>query len=230
MGYVMSVYLQKDLWADSKASKREKLLAMKQRQIAFVDIAKAQLSSLGFEFGQTLKLPGAYAYSAKKNGQNIRVGIKTAADRWVGVPRQPNGEWGLLSSVDLVFVVTVDVFQAPSEVEIYEFDPAAIIEKAKKVYATAAANGQTGLQWIPLDHHDGRSSTSMSAGPLGQVGKKIVVQKIEWIGDAVSASEEVANADEVFSSVGGLTITEAKRRLALTFGVTPDAIDITIRG
>ena len=29
---------------------------------------------------------------------------------------------------------------------------------------------------------------------------------------------------------GPLTIAEAKRRLALTFGVLPDAIEITIRG
>ncbi len=224
----MTTTLNRDLWANEDASKKEKLLVMKQRQVAFVEFAKAKLAGLGFEFGASLKLPGAYAFQTKKDGKSIKVGIKTAADRWVGVPRQPNGQWGLLSAVDLVFVVTVDSFYTPSEIQLYEFDPLVVIEKAKKVYATAATHGQTGLQWIPLDHHEGRSSTSMSAGPLGPVGKVIVAEQIKWI-ESVAASKETFEGAEQHSDIG-LSILEAKRRLAITFGVNPEAIDITIRG
>lgn len=230
----MPVRLPKHLWPTEGMTKKEKLLVMKERQAWLAHWVRQRLGHEGYTFGESLKLPGSFAFHAKTKDAELRVGIKTATDRWVGVPRQPNGEWGLLSAVDVVFVVTVSPVKNPKALQIYEFAPAAIIEKATKVYAKAAAVKQTGFQWIPLDHHEGRSGTSMAAGPLGPVGRLIVEEEIEWIehedDPRLSEANRQSTKDDDPDRGQPLTISEAKRRLALAFGVRPDAIEITIRG
>jgi hypothetical protein len=54
---------------------------------------------------------------------------------------------------------------------------------------------------------------------------------LEWrpMGHPARASDSVRNTAQA-SSVGPLTMVEAKKGLALTFGVSPEAIEITIRG
>ena len=55
--------------------------------------------------------------------------------------------------------------------------------------------------------------------------------ELDWqLTPPASANTEPRLDERPASDDGPLTISEAKRRLALTFGVLPDAIEITIRG
>ena len=138
-------------------TKKEKLRVMKARQSALSETAVDLLSELGYEIGASLKLPGAFAFSALKDGKETRIGIKTSADRFVGIPRDGAGTWGLLSHVDEVFVVTFDARHDPKRFQLIAFDPALLIAMGETVYAKAQKAGQTGIQWI-------RSTTSPIPG------------------------------------------------------------------
>jgi hypothetical protein len=63
-------------------------------------------------------------------------------------------------------------------------------------------------------------------------GLGINFSKLKW--EAMPVRDETATADEhppvSRTAVGALTIPEAKKGLALTFNVPPEAIEITIRG
>ncbi|MHC2001820.1 hypothetical protein ACYQR9_15475 [Methylobacterium sp. CM6241] len=237
----MSVQLSKALLPVPEMSKKEKLRVMKARQSALSLVALGVLRDLGYVIGDTLKVPGAYGYFAKHGGEDTSVGIKTSADRWVGIPRDASGGWGLVSQAKEIFVVTFDDRFAMNRLQIIAFAPKVLIEMGTKVYARAQKEGQTGIQWIPLDEHANRSGTSMAAGHLLPHGNVVFDEPIEWLdvdtvhGDTTEAEEvEVeAEPEPVATSTPQaeplrLTIPEAKAALARTFGVSPEAISITV--
>jgi hypothetical protein len=110
------------------------------------------------------------------------------------------------------------------------------------LHAKAAKAEQSGLQWIPLDNHPNKHTTAMAAGPLLPHGKIIFDEEIEWTsGDDPEPDEATAEAAIPPASANGgatqptpaplrLTIPEAKAALALTFGIHPEAIKITVEG
>jgi hypothetical protein len=209
-------------------SKKEKLKVMKARQNALSFAALALLKDVGYVIGASLKIPGAFGFHATRNGKPTKIGIKTSADRWVGVPRNKTGSWGLLDACDELFVVTFNDRYDPKQLQVIAFDPKKVIAMGKKVYAKAEKENQTGLQWIPLDNHLNNETTAMAAGPLGPHGTVIFDEQITWIsGDNPEAGGLSATAS---STPLHLTIPQAKAALALTFGVSPDAIKITVEG
>jgi hypothetical protein len=238
----MSILLSKDLLPSPKMTKKEKLKVMKARQSALSYATLTVLQQQGYQVSQSLKIPGAFGFHAKHNGKPTRIGIKTSADRWVGVPRNEAGEWGLLGAVDEVFVVTFNDRYAPKRLQVIAFDPQKIISMGEAVYAKAAKAEQSGLQWIPLDNHPNKHTTAMAAGPLLPHGKIIFDEEIEWTsGDDPEPDEATAEAAIPPASANGgatqptpaplrLTIPEAKAALALTFGIHPEAIKITVEG
>lgn len=232
----MPVTLDKSLVDTEGLTKKEKLRVMKARQSALALMTLSLLEKMGYQKGASLKIPGGFAFQATRDGTPTRIGIKTSADRWVGVPRDGSGNWGLLSAVDEVFVVTFDDRFAQTRFQVYAFDPKVLTSMGETVYAAAKKAGQTGIQWIPLDEHEGRSGTSMSAGHLLPHGRKIIDEPIEWVSDAAELElGEALSPDSHFETAEvpaplKLTIAEAKAALAATFGVSPDAIKIMIEG
>jgi hypothetical protein len=232
----MSVVLDKALVDTKGLTKKEKLRVMKARQSALSSITLGLLEKMGYEKGASLKIPGGFAFHATRNGKPTKIGIKTSADRWVGVPRDGSGNWGLLSVVDEVFVVTFDDRFVQTRMQVLAFDPKVLISMGEKVYAAAKKSGQTGIQWIPLDEHEGRSGTSIAAGHLLPHSKMIIDEPIEWTSDGEdldSSDVFVQESPEMVPNPAApikLTIAEAKVALAATFGVSPDAIKITIEG
>jgi hypothetical protein len=227
----MPVSLPKSILPSSTMTKREKLIVMKERQKVLSEATLDVLKAQGYEMGASLKIPGAFAFTAQWRRQTKKVGIKTSADRWVAIPKDGSGGWGLLSRVDKVFVATWDQkaipshSQLPTRFQVYEFAPKTLIEMGEQVYAKADACNQTGMQWIPFDDTDG-DSTSMAAGSLGKHGRLIFEEPIEWTSEMLQADEEVEESTAPLK----LTIAEAKAGLAAQFGVNADAIKITIEG
>jgi hypothetical protein len=229
----VSIQLSKSLLPHPSMSKQEKLKVMKVRQKALSLAALEVVRSSGYEVGPKLGVPGAFAFGARHNGLPTKIGIKTSADRWVGIPRDGAGTWGLLSKVDEVFVVTFDDRYAPSRLQVIAFTPAKLIEMGRKVYAKAEKSGQTGIQWLPLDDQPNSTMTSMAAGHLLPHGTILANEEIRWV-DAppteVKVSAKPVLRDEGASAPRGMTIADAKAALAVTFGVSPEAVRITIEG
>ena len=220
----MIIALPLSILASPGMTKKEKLRVMKARQSALSETAVDLLSELGYEVGASLKLPGAFAFSALKDGKETRIGIKTSADRFVGIPRDGAGTWGLLSHVDEVFVVTFDARHDPKRLQLIAFDPARLIAMGEKVYAKAQKAGQTGIQWIPLDDQPNSEMTSMAAGPLLPHGEVLVDEAITWLG---ASSEGMAHAPDLALSDQAI-IPAFKASLAAALGVGADSIRITV--
>lgn len=220
----MIIPLPPSILSSPSMTKEEKLRVMKTRQRALSETAVDLLADCGYEIGASLKLPGAFAFSALKDGEQTRIGIKTSADRWVGVPRDGAGNWGLLSHVDEVFVVTFDARHDPKRLQLIAFDPALLIAMGEKVYAKARKAGQTGIQWIPLDDQPNSEMTSMAAGPLLPHGEVIVDGEIVWLGStpagAGSAPDPAASEQAI--------IPAFKASLAAALGVGVESIHITV--
>ncbi|WP_406854637.1 hypothetical protein ABEG18_19100 [Alsobacter sp. KACC 23698] len=223
-------------------SRQEKAAAQAERRSLLTQIAKKALESKGYAIGDSLRVPGAHGFEAAKAGETVRFGIKTAADRWLSVPRNEAGEFGLLEKVDVLLVVTLDEWPNAKEVQIYKFDPAEIIRRAKLAYDQAERLQQTGFQFLPFDKAGAlRAGPGRAAGYLLEVGEIFFREMIEWTSSSEDSVAEVELekvspvAPEVpettpATSRRSLTLQEAKDGLAATFGVSPDAIEITIRG
>lgn len=220
----MIIALPTSIMASPEMTKKEKLRVMKTRQSALSETAVDLLSELGYEVGKTLKLPGAFAFSALKDGKETRIGIKTSADRFVGIPRDGAGTWGLLSHVDEVFVVTFDARRDPKRLQLIAFDPARLIAMGETVYAKAHKAGQTGIQWIPLDDQPNSGMTSMAAGPLLPHGEVIVDEEIIWLG----ATPAVMGHGPDLAASDRAIIPAFKASLAAALGVGVESIHITV--
>src|SRR5712691_7248137 len=118
----MPVVLSKELLPSASMTKKEKLKVMKARQRALSYAALTVLEQKGYVFGGSLKIPGAFGFKATRNGKPTKIGIKTGADRWVGVPRNEAGSWGLLDACSELFVVTFNDRYDPKRLQVIAFD------------------------------------------------------------------------------------------------------------
>ena len=237
----MTVRLSRGLFPTPNMTKHQKIKVMKARQKALSECAIALLENGGYVFGRSLKIPGAYSYQAVRDRKPIKIGIKTSADRWVGVPRSAATSRGVLGAVDRLFIATFDDPQNPTRFQVIAYDPQTVMAMAEKVYAKARQQNQSGLRWIPIDDQPNKDTTSMAAGPLGPHGTIAFDELIIWDeGGApepdmsVSPNGPVGPISPESTQVGvsplRLTIPQAKAALALTLGVSPDMIRISFEG
>jgi hypothetical protein len=232
----MSIQISKSLLPLPSMTTKEKFGVMQQRRKVLVEFAKTALISLGYTLGASLKVPGAHTFQASLRGKSIRIGIKTCADRWLSIPRDGKGGYGLLSAVDQVLVIAFDNWQDPNRIQIYLFDPEAITKKAAKAYAEAERVGLKGLQWLPLDEdHSRRPVTARIAGDgLKHDAQLIFDEPIEW----TESSSRVATAadtpapipTESASSNPELGIMDRiKSMLSEQLGVRAELIEVDVR-
>lgn len=155
------------------------------------------------------------------DGKTVRAVIKTSTGGRVSFGRR-NDEWSGLEDSDFVVIVAPTGFHADDHV-VSMFDQQTMRKLFDENYNAQEKAGMGNLpNWIAPFHEEGR-------GPRG-VG--------DGFGDKALWSEPLAETPTSPSApksgpvgmVAGLTIIEAKRALAKTFGVDPDAVEITIRG
>ncbi|WP_029031021.1 hypothetical protein [Salinarimonas rosea] len=218
----------------AEMSRKEKATAQARRRSILTDFAKEAMIAQGYQLGASLGVPGAHGFEATIDGQRVRVGVKTAADRWLSIPRNDAGEFGLLDKIDVLFTVTFDRWPDARKVQVYEIDPAALIEKARIAYDKAEELNHHGLQFLPFDEELTRkTATAQAAGHLLEIARLFTEEDIEWDGEAFSTPSEPSpeteiEIEQVTAPSRRLTIQEAKEGLALTFGVDPSAIKISI--
>lgn len=181
-------------------------------------------------------------WTITKNGQSEKASIRTTRDRWIAFPPLDGGKkWKTLDEVDAVIVATVDDRDDPKSVEAYMFPAADVRVRFDAAFAARIAAGQTvrnnfGM-WVRLDHDTRNIPRSVGSGIVDQY-KPIAVFPIADLLTEVGAidptspgefdADKVEDDPHVPDNDPPLTIVEAKRRLALTFGVKSENIKITV--
>jgi hypothetical protein len=198
--------------------------------------------------GYTLdRVPGrglSNIWTITKNGRSQRASIRTTRDRWFAFPPLNHGKkWKTLDEVDLVIVAAVDDRHEPENVEVYIFPATEVRERFDAAFAARTGAGQTvrinfGM-WVGLDEDTRNIAASVGSGIIDKYKAVAVFPLVDLLADssvedasALEVADVTAGEDDVvnraFDSDPPLTIAEAKRRLALTFGVKPENVKITV--
>lgn len=187
--------------------------------------------------GWTVEKAGLGKSSVRKitKGKDSRlVSIRTSQDCWVAFPRSAGDKgWLTLDDVDFVLAVSVDDKHMPREARAHLIPADYMRERYDRAYAARMAadyNIPVGRGvWLSLYDKDSKDPVTLVGAGAGLDHPAIHTVPLDGRApvepEAEAAAEEAAEDDEA-----PLTIAEAKRRLALTFGVDPSAVKITVEG
>lgn len=194
------------------------------------------IATLEKEGWQVERIAGAGKSSMRrlrKGGATKVATIRTTQDCWFAFPRTKGDKgWLTLDDTDTVVVVSVDSREAPKFALVHMFDQTEVRARFDRAYAQRLNAGRSitigrGV-WISLYEKDDGSPTLAGAG----LGKDFPpIAKVPLENRELSASQPVgpgAQTPQGDGEVQPLTISQAKRGLALTFGVDPSRIKITV--
>lgn len=167
-----------------------------------------------------------------KGKESLLVSIRTTQDTWIAFPRTPGDKkWRTLDDVDAVVPVSVDDRENPRYAKVHLIDGDEVRARFNRAYKARKAAGHSipvgrGV-WISLYDQE-------ATDPVNRVGAGMGLD-FPPIATVPLSSEQIAavgaDDDEDVASPGEeapLSIAEAKRRLALTLGVDPANIKITV--
>jgi hypothetical protein len=153
----------------------------------------------------------------EENGRTVRCVIKTSAGGRISFGRRADGSWSGLSESDYVVIV------APTELHgenlmVSMFDQTTL-QNAFEANHSAQVKAGIGHvpNWIAPFHEDGRGARGVGDG----FGDKAL-----W----AESLHAISTLEATVSKTRRLSLQQAKEGLAQTFGVSPDAIEITIKG
>lgn len=180
-----------------------------------------------------------------KDGVSRKVTIRTSQDTWIAFPRNASDTgWSTLEDADLVLAASLDE-KGGSYANFHLMDADDIrarFDRARsaRLKANHVMPAERGI-WISLYNQEADEPVSMVGAGAGlkhpPFAKNIPVlldrqmDSVATEGD--DEDEPPAPPPALAHSArddGPLTIPEAKRRLALTFGVDPSAIKIVVEG
>lgn len=165
------------------------------------------------------------------------VSIRTTQDTWIAFPRiEKDKGWRTLDEVAAVVPVSVDDPQNPKFAKVHLIDGDEMRDRFNRAYAARKKAGHS-IQlgrgvWVSLYLEE-------SANPVNRVGAGAGLNHPPIATVPLNAAADVPTGDAGENEVdeegraeveAPLTIAEAKRRLAITFGVDPSAIKITVEG
>jgi hypothetical protein len=179
------------------------------------------------------RIPGFGKSSVRKitkGGKSRKVSIRTSQDTWIAFPRNDadNG-WVTLSDVDVVLAVSVDDHDDPRFVQVHMIEADEMRQRFDRAYRARVKAGYKiplgrGV-WVSLYHPDETDPVTHVGGGAGLDHPPIArvpLDPEESDSDAIVETKEVDEGDRP------LTIAEAKCRLAITLGVEPSSIKITV--
>lgn len=161
-----------------------------------------------------------------KGKQSLLASIRTTQDTWIAFPRtEEDKSWRTLDDVDAVVPVSVDDRENPRFAKVHLIPGDEVRSRFNRAYkARKGADHSIPIGrgvWVSLYHQEANDPVSYIGAGMGL--------KFPPIATVPLASEQIATvaADEAPAEVS-LSIAEAKRRLALTLGVDPANIKITV--
>jgi hypothetical protein len=167
-----------------------------------------------------------------KGNESLLISIRTTQDTWIAFPRMPaDKSWRTLDNVDAVVPVSVDDRENPKFAKVHLIDGDEVRARFNRAYKARKAAGHSipvgrGI-WVSLYDQEATDPVNRIGAGMGLEFPPIAVVPL--------SSEQIAavgaDDDEDVASPGEeapLSISEAKRRLALSLGVDPANIKITV--
>lgn len=183
-----------------------------------------------------------------KGDQRKKISIRTSQDTWIAFPRnETNTGFATLEDVDVVIAASLADKHDATTAKFHWIEADDMRARFNRLYeAKVKAKHQTpegrGI-WLSLYDEEKADPVSFVGAGVGrpEAGTQFAEVAIPGVGDGGPViDDEVEGDDEPSVSPpiqaapkaddGPLTIPEAKRRLAATFGVSPDQIKITVEG
>jgi hypothetical protein len=200
-------------------------------------------------FGRRPKVPRSGKSSVRritKGASSKLVSIRTSQDTWIAFPRNDDNDgWATLDGVDAVVAVSVNSETNPKFANVHLFDADDKRDRFNRLYeAKTKANHviphNRGV-WISLYKEEASEPVSrVGAGaglktppfaivPLDD-GREQAKQRPGFQGDSDDEIQPEASQEATAEIEKPLTIAEAKRRLAQTYGVDPTNVRIIVEG
>jgi hypothetical protein len=164
-----------------------------------------------------------------KGRESKVVSIRTTQDTWIAFPRTLDDKgWRTLSEVDYVVAVSVDDPQNPKNAKVHMLSGDEMRDRFDRAYFARKQAGHSipvnrGV-WVSLYLPDGNDPVNRVGAGAGL--KTPPMATIPLSGDTQQSVKANLSDDE--SDFEPLTILEAKRRLAITLGIKPENIKITV--
>lgn len=170
-----------------------------------------------------------------KDGQSKIISIRTSQDTQIAFPRINSGTvWGTLDEVDAVVPVSVDDEINPKFANVHFIDGNEMRDRFNRAYAARKKAGDSlpidrGL-WVSLYHPEATDPVTLVGAGAGL--KFPPIATVPLMPDMITALDEARSTKEASNNgkESPLSISEAKRRLAKTFGVDPEKIKIIVEG
>ena len=187
------------------------------------------LKCKGYEIRNIASGSGVPAFSRleiTKDGETQSCSVKTSQSGRISFTRKTDGTYKVLSEVDLVLHVS-HTGDTPGPLEVSMFESSDLIKAFDENWDALEADGNSHLpQWIGPKFEPGRRFAG--SGYEGHALWRETFNPVQPKGRTSTASAPQQSEPAPRAEV--LTIAEAKRRLALTFGVNENDISITING
>ncbi|HEY0703111.1 MAG TPA: hypothetical protein VGD60_10115 [Candidatus Acidoferrales bacterium] len=182
---------------------------------------------------QVEKKPGLGKSSVRqitKGGKTRLVSIRTSQNTWIAFARNlRDTEWGTLADVDLVLAVSVDDPENPRFGQVHMIEASEMRERFDRAYAARRKAGrkvQLGRgMWISLYQPEASKPVLHVGAGAGLEHPHIARIPLE---PSESDAHDEHDSKQVSRTNESLTIAEAKRRLAISLGVDPSSIRITV--
>ncbi|WP_257164773.1 hypothetical protein [Bradyrhizobium sp. SRS-191] len=193
---------------------------MKQTILPFVhEVLRRRYGQLTLLSGQGVTTGERVEFEL--DGNRVRCVIKVSSGGRISFGKS-EGKWSGLDACDFVAMV------APTSLDDDDHIISFFDQRTMKLVfdANQAAQDEAGMghlpNWVAPFHEEGRGPRGVGDG----FGDKAL-----WSEPLIMASTPAPRLGaSATRTVRALTIAEAKQGLAMTFGVDPDAIEITIRG
>lgn len=191
------------------------------------------------------RIPGAGKSSIRKitkDGQSKVACLRTTQDTWFAFARDAaDSKWVTLEDAAVVVVVSVDDRFNPQYAQVHMLDAADVRDRFDRGYAARKAEGHVipigrGM-WMSLYEKEDTTQARLVGAGMGLKNPPIarvpltpadIVDEAETEEELEEPAEVAAVAAPAKAEEAPLTIPEAKRRLALTLGVEPANIKITV--
>ncbi|MFZ5720204.1 MAG: hypothetical protein ACOY5Y_12175 [Pseudomonadota bacterium] len=205
-----------------------------------------ELEKLGYRVERIPRAGKGSLRRLVKDGVAKKVTIRTSQDTWIAFPRNSDDTgWSTLEDADLVVAASLTMKDGDrANFHIFDADDIrarfdrALAARKKANHVIPAERGI----WISLYHEEATDPVSLVGAGAGLDRKTLLAEDVavEFSGGEVADEDDdglnppppppASQAAPSPSAEDPLTIAEAKRRLALTFGVDPSAIKITVEG
>jgi hypothetical protein len=201
-------------------------LAKKSLKVRLREIGRQVLRNQGWKVEKIPQSGKSSVRRITKGRESLVVSIRTTQDQWIAFPpTDDRKKWVTLSDVDVVIAVSVDDPAHPAAARVHwldgndmrdRFDRA---EKARREAGYEIPDGRRGV-WIPLYIPEDGSTVRYVGGGAATQENEIA---------RVALDDNEAAVTPVPPDIEPpLTIAEAKRRLARTFGVPESGVKIAI--